>query len=198
MGASRWFWIGVAVLGAAFVALIVVSPEESTLGGSVKLVYVHAAIAIVGEGALVGAGVLGLLYLFLNRGYLYVWAGGLERAALALWVVSGGLSALAMQVIWGGINWREPKLSAFLGALALAFLLNAIAWGIGNSKVWALAYVVVAVAAVVWIGSAGLQLHPASAIRSSDSLLTQVAFYGMIVVVGGLALLLARLLRPRY
>jgi len=166
-----------------FIVLIVsiLSPAESTLGSWIKLLYIHAGLAIVGIMIFILAGIFGVLHLVFKNLSFSKLSKSSQKVALFIWVFNGLLSAFVTKMIWG--KWlflAEPrfKITIFILVLAPIFYLFSL-WA-GDRKTTSILNMVFA-CVVVWLyGTAGSAIfHPTNAARSSSNLLIRLSFFSI-------------------
>ncbi len=173
-------------------ALLVLSPAEATLGSVVKIVYLHGAMERVSVLAYLVAGLLGAAYLLFRRSPLVAWVRAVSELALAFWFGQFAISLPAQVLAWGGIAWGEPRVvSAAWVLLTTAVILAVARWMDG--PVWAaLGACANALAVLIILRGAVNALHPFNPILGSDSAEIKLYYFGIVLCVGALGLLLAR------
>ena len=188
--------VRLAALLAATVLLVLLSPSEQTLGGLVKVIYVHGAMVRVAEVAFLAAGALGVLYLVKENGFAFRWSAALQKTAFMYWLISFLVSLYAMQVVWGGIDPAEPRFISTGRILAIAAVAIAVTYIWDNPKAVAASSIILAAVVIFQTATAGFVLHPTDAIGGSPSLITKAAYYAIVVLFAALAMETARLLLP--
>lgn len=106
---------------AAALILTTVSPAELTLGSSVKLVFLHAAlmwIALIGYTA---AGLVSAASLATSSASRSTWADAIVRVSTGILVATGLLGIVTAVVSWGGVLWGEPRMLMLAKMLLLSF-----------------------------------------------------------------------------
>lgn len=172
-------WILLALLLTAWLVVILLAPEEATLGEGIRIVYVHVALIWAGMAGLILAGGLGGLALWRSRPRVYRWMTVVAWVGLLLFGAGVGTSLIAEVVNWGGIAWNEPRTAANLNLLAVATIAQVAASWIDRPRPAALLNIAVA-AAVVWTTvTTELQLHPADPVGGSGSVAIRLTFYGL-------------------
>ena len=180
---------------AAF--LLVLAPQESTLGQGIKSVYMHVALTWTGMAGFVVAGLLGLALLATGSQRLAVWMQTLGWVAFGFYAAGIAMSTLASKVNWGNIFWQEPRMMAAFNGLAVATIILAaniwIPWLRLRGALQALLPVI-----IFWLTySAPLLLHPRNPITTSDSLGIKLAFGGMFLLMAGVAVWLVWAIRKK-
>jgi len=162
-------------------------PEEQTLGGLIRVIFLHGAMVRVGQLAFLAAGILGALYLAKPGRALIGWSWAVEKVALLLWAGYFISSIIAMTQAWGGINWAEPRFQAASQSLVAAVIGFVISYLVARPRVTAGVNMLVAVIVLGLVFSAGLELHPANPVGESNSAELRLIYY----LITGLMLLLA-------
>jgi hypothetical protein len=174
----------------ATAVLLLIAPEEATLGAGIRSVYVHVALIWVGLAGFVVAGLLGIGLLITGYKPLYPWLRTIGWMGVAFFAAGLAMSAVSSQVNWGAIFWQEPRMRSSSTSLAIAVIVMvAMEWfpwlrlrGVMMTAVPIIFY---------WLTArTELVLHPDNPIRTSDSLGIQATFLGLFVLVGLAAALL--------
>lgn len=164
-----WSWFVLVGLLLAGVLVVVFAPQERTLGGAVKLVYVHVALSRAGMIGFVAAGLIGLAALALAEQRLGRWMAAAGWAALALYG-GGFLVSLGAQIVsWGGIAWREPRVLTAANIFAAAIIVQIVAMWLPWLRVRGALRAVFGLAQVWLSARAPNVLHPGAAISTSTS-----------------------------
>ncbi|MCB8987983.1 MAG: hypothetical protein H6661_09585 [Ardenticatenaceae bacterium] len=182
---TPWIILGGLLTTAVF--LLILAPEESTLGQGIKTVYVHVALTWTGMAGFVIAGLLGLAVLATASRRMAAWMQTLGWVAFGFYAAGIAMSALASKVNWGNVFWQEPRMMAAFNGLAVAVIILAaniwIPWLRLRGALQALLPVI-----IFWLTySAPLLLHPRNPIFTSDSPGIKLAFGGMFLLMVGLA-----------
>lgn len=184
-----------SLMGAAMLWLL---PPEQTLGGVVRVIFLHGALVQVGLLVFAAAGVLGLVYLWRRDLESYAWLVAAQRTGLLVWVAYVLSSMLSTYLAWGQwIAWDEPRVRASASVLVLAVACWLLVWWVDNARFLGLANVVVAGVSWWLIKGATIFRHPFNPIGESSSTTYRLIFAGLMVVVLLIAALVMRRLRPR-
>lgn len=184
-----------SLMGAAMLWLL---PPEQTLGGVVRVIFLHGALVQVGLLVFAAAGVLGLVYLWRRDLESYAWLVAAQRTGLLVWVAYVLSSMLSTYLAWGQwIAWDEPRVRASASVLVLAVACWLLVWWVDNTRFRGLANVVVAGVSWWLIKGATIFRHPFNPIGESSSATYRLIFAGLMVVVLLIAALVMRRLRPR-
>ncbi|MDX1616907.1 MAG: hypothetical protein R3300_21545 [Candidatus Promineifilaceae bacterium] len=187
-----------AVILAAIVLLL--APEEQTLGEGIKIVYVHVAFIWTGMVGLIAAGLLGLFVSVSARRQVEAWNRVLGGVALGAFAIGLLLSGPAASMNWGGVFWREPRTLAALQVLAMGMIVQVlILWPL-PLRLKGLLHAAL-VGFMVWsIQSTPLVLHPDDPARASGSLAIRATFFILFaltsLVAGWLVVIWRRHIRP--
>jgi len=176
--------------GILLLALLVllISPQEQTLGKGIRSVYVHVGLIWAGITGLGMAGLLGLALLVTDRHKVRLWMDRLGWLGFGFYTAGFFISGWAQIVNWGGIAWFEPRLASGLTMMAMAVILlvlsNWLPWG---RLAGLLTFAVIPL--LVWsTTSADLILHPRDPIGSSSATgirLTFLLLYLLSLAAGG-------------
>lgn len=196
-------WLIYVALFLALVALLVLAPAEARLGNVVKIVYAHGAAERVAVVAYLMAGILGITYgvwhAFQQRQSpistlqsLIIWTRAVTETALIFWLAHIVISAPAQILAWGTLTLTEPRVASALNILLATTLVYVAARWIDNTWVWAFAAMVNAAIVVIVLRNTLNILHPLDPILSSDSITIKVFYVAIVVVMGLLAVQIAR------
>jgi hypothetical protein len=180
---TRIWWIlaGIAVVTAV---LLLIAPEEATLGAGIRSVYVHVALIWVGLAGFVVAGLLGLGLLVTGKPTIYPWMRTIGWMGVGFFAAGLAMSAVSSKVNWGAVFWQEPRMRSSSTSLAIAVIVMvAMEWFPWLRLRGALVTAVPII--FFWLTSrTELVLHPSNPIRTSDSVGIQAAFVGLFLLVG--------------
>ena len=172
-----WQWGIPLVLLVGVALLIAFSPEERTLGGGIRSVYLHVGLIWAG---LVGFGVtavLGLGVLLTEKVTWLRWLALVGWVALGFYAAGIFMSMVASADNWGAIFFQEPRMAASLSGLAIA----TIALVLGSWVPWARLRGLLSASIIfvlLWLnGRAELVLHPPNPIATSNSTPIQSTFF---------------------
>lgn len=180
-------WLVLGGLITAVLFLLVLAPEEATLGTGIRTVYIHVALTWTGMAGFVLAGLLGLVVLLTANEKIERWMKTLGWTAFGFYVAGVAMSAIASHVNWGGVFWQEPRMAAALKSLSVATIILVLNMWIPQIRLRGLLQAVIPVA-VAWITySAPLVLHPGNPIFSSEATGIQFAFIGMFLLFAAIA-----------
>jgi hypothetical protein len=167
---------------AAGVLVVLVAPDERTLGGAIKLVYVHVALTWTGLLGFAVAGLLGAYELLARRPWAVRWTTSVGDVALAFFGLSVLSSLLAARLTWGGVFWSEPRLQAALSVLAVGVILRVLAGWVSIPHAAAAAHLGLAGFAAWFLPRTPLVLHPGQAALTTPSSAIAVTFLSLSVL----------------
>lgn len=104
---SRWWLLAVIILLQTIV--LILAPEERTIGTGIKPVYLHVSLTWTGMVLFILTAVLGLILLFSRREGLATWHRTFYLSALVFFGAGFMISLYASFINWGGIPLQEPK-----------------------------------------------------------------------------------------
>jgi hypothetical protein len=177
-------WWGLGLIGVATAVLLLIAPEEATLGRGIRSVYVHVALIWVGLAGFVAAGLLGIGLLITGYERFYPWLRTIGWIGVGFFAAGLAMSAVSSKVNWGAVFWQEPRMRSSSTSLAIAVIVMvAMEWfpwlrlrGVMMTAVPLIFF---------WLTArTELVLHPENPIRTSDSLGIQATFVGLFVLVG--------------
>ena len=193
---KNWlFWLAILITAGL---LLWFAPEEQTLGGGIKSVYVHVALIWVGMAGLTLAGFIGLGVIIWANEQLSSWMQTVGWVAFAFYAAGVGMSVLASKVNWGNVFWQEPRMRAALNTLAVVLIVEVVIdwvpWirlrGVMSAGL---------VAMLAWTTlAAPLVLHPSDPIRTSSSSAIQLTFLGLFLLCALAAVWLVWRLRLKF
>ena len=153
-------------LSLFFVTVIVIvlltffSPEEKSLGSSVRIVYLHGAWVLAAEVTLMAAGLMGLIALTNRRPTYHRWSAALGRSGIVFWITYLPLSLWAMQSNWNGLFLAEPRFRLALIFAVTGLLLQFGLWLINITWLTSLGNATFIVALRIAFSQASNVMHP--------------------------------------
>lgn len=187
---------------AVFVALAIADlwliPAEQTLGGIIKVIFLHGALVEVGLIIFLLGGLVGLAYVIWRTDRLAQWGAALQKTGVILWIVYALASMFSTKLAWGQwIAWDEPRVRASAMVLGLAIACLLFSWWVGSHLFTALANVAVTGVSFYLIKGASLLRHPFDPIGTSSSDTYRLYFGVLMLIVLLLAVQLTFWLRSR-
>ena len=169
-------WLVPAVLIVALAAIVLLAPDEKTLGQGIKSIYVHVTLTWTGMFGLTVAGLLGLVTLANGSQRIDSWAQTIGWVALALFAAGLVMSLVAAQVNWNGVFWAEPRTNAALQIVAVGLIVQILNTWLRSTRLRGALHLGVLVFMTWTMWRTELVLHPRSPIVTSDSMAIQATF----------------------
>jgi hypothetical protein len=177
-----WARIALLLVVAGIWGLLL-SPQERSMGVTIRPVYLHVAATVAGMMMLYAAAGLGLLRTAGLLPRLDTWLRRVWIAGVVMFALGYGLSLLAAQVAWGGIFWAEPRVRASVGVLAVGMVAWAVAprltGKMGGHLLWPAALSVM----MVMLSTAQRVIHPQSPVQDVTPWSIRGTFYGLTVIM---------------
>ncbi|MBK7894289.1 MAG: hypothetical protein IPJ90_05270 [Anaerolineaceae bacterium] len=191
----NWFWGIPLALLIGVTLLIALGPEERTLGGGIRSVYLHVGLIWAGLVGFGGTAVLGLGLLITQKPAWLRWLSPVSWVALGFYAAGVFMSMVASADNWGAVFLQEPRMAASLNGLAVATILLIL----GSWQPWlrvrgALSASVIFI--LLWFNfSAELVLHPQNPITNSEATPIRLTFFFVTALFVALAAWMVMLLR---
>lgn len=182
-----WFWGMPVVLLLSVALLIAFGPEERTLGGGIRSVYLHVGLIWAGLVWFMVTAVLGLGLLITAKEAWLRWLSPVSWVALGTYAAGVFMSMVASADNWGAVFLQEPRMAASLNGLAVAIILLIL----GSWQPWlrvrgALSASIIFI--LFWFNlRAELVLHPPNPIADSNATPIQFTFLLATALFVGLA-----------
>ncbi|NIL99622.1 MAG: hypothetical protein GTN89_01265 [Acidobacteria bacterium] len=173
------------VLATVFVLVVVVvivAPDERTLGSGIQSVYVHVGLTLAGMTGLILAGVLGLIGLFSSRNRFHAWMLSIGRVGLLLFAAGVAVSLVAAHINWGGVALQEPLLRTSVLLLGVAWIAHLVMPLFSRARWHAVLSLVPALGLAVLVLRAPRVMHPPGAVLPSAPAGMLLTFAGLIVL----------------
>ncbi len=184
------------ILCGVVLLLIVSLPPEATLGGVIRIVLLHGALARAGLVVFAAAGLLGLVLLITPGDRLASWTHASQQTALVVWFLAALTSVVATYASWGVfIAWGEPRTQATAVILGLCLLMLVVTPWVGQHRFTGLTNAVLAIFAWLMVTRASSIQHPEQPIGSSPSLQFKAIYLGLVITLVVMALQFTRWIR---
>ena len=192
-----WHWgIPLAVLLGVSL-LIAFGPEERTLGGGIRSVYLHVGLIWTGLIGFAMTAVLGLGVLLTEKRQWQPWLALVSWVSLGFYAAGIFMSMIASFDNWGAVFLQEPRMAASLSGLAVATILLVL----GSWQPWPRVRGGMAASIIfilLWLNlRAELVLHPPNPIANSDAMMIQLTFLSVTLLFVLLASWIVWLLHHR-
>ncbi len=153
--------VPIKIISSLFIGLLLIllAPEDKSLGPMLKLVYLHGALIYTGLLLFLAAGLVSLMSLLRKRqGFSLLFS--IERTAIIFWVAATIIGDLTSVLAWGGLNFSEPRFSATIIISLLSISVYFISTAMDNYKI--VSFLGIGLAASVWVlmSNSGKILHP--------------------------------------
>lgn len=168
-----WLAITLVLFGAVVLMLM---PEEKTLGGSVRLVFLHGALIWVSLLLYFLSALFGATYWVRGQEKAFVAANSLWRWAVIANAISFPTGLYAAKVIWGAVLWSEPRVMANGLMLLSSLLVLGVSLISGNRRGISGLFAIASVAYGVMLLRTSRILHPVNPVGNSDSVSIKVSF----------------------
>ncbi|MCB9418900.1 MAG: hypothetical protein H6667_03805 [Ardenticatenaceae bacterium] len=187
---GRRIWWGIAGIAVVTAVILLIAPEEATLGAGIRSVYVHVALIWVGLAGFVVAGLLGVGLLVTGYERLYPWLRTIGWIGVGFFAAGLAMSAVSSKVNWGAVFWQEPRMRSSSTSLAIAVIVMVAMEWFPWLRVRGLMMTAVPLIFFWLTARTKLVLHPGNPILTSNSVAIQATFVGLFVLVGLAAALL--------
>lgn len=176
---ARWWLLALIVILQA--GILIISPEEATIGVGIKPVYLHVSLTWTGMIWLLVSAVWGVVILIWPKMALSQWQRNMFTVAIILYLAGFLISLYASWLNWGGIPYQEPRIRAAINVVVSGIA----AWILQDllSKRWLKALLPVIPVIYILVGgrSPRMVLHPDSPVATSP-LGIKATFISMLVL----------------
>ena len=194
----RRFWLVLGLCIVLTALILILMPGEKTLGGVIKIVYLHGALSRAGMVGFWAAGIAGVVYLLRPRPPVARWTDALLLSGWGFWVAHFMISMPATRLTWGSwIAWGEPRVTMTLQVLVAGLVVIVITRLLKDDRFTAAAAVLLAVAIAFLLGRTGVLRHPLDPIGSSPAMLFRLIYLLLLIPVIGSMFLVAWRLTQR-
>ncbi len=179
----RWMrplFIGLLLL---LILLLWLSPNERTLGQTIKLIYLHGALVWTAIIIFAISLPVNLVALIRGQDNWFAWGKAFIWTAIVIWLVHTLFSMVTTYVAWGVfIAWLEPRTRFTFNLAAVSILVAAVAYLVDNQRFSSLAFVLLAGLTLGLLPGLDFIQHPLNPIGQSPSNTIQM-FYGAILAI---------------
>lgn len=198
---NRGLVISLILLLCLTIAITFLTPLERTLGGNLRLIYLHGAWVWTGIVTFCAAGILGLIALLLRNQILHTWSRATGWTGLCFWVTYLPMSLAVMQINWNGLFFDEPRWKVPFTFAVIGILLQAGLLFINTPWITSLANIGFTSALIFNLLTMESVLHPDSPVFSSGSsgikLIFILLLISTIILSGVLSYLWIRYFPPK-
>lgn len=181
---TGWWLLGVIVLLQTIV--LVLAPNERTLGAGIKPVYLHVSLTWVGMIFLLLSGIVGVILLFVNREGLARWHRYIFLTGIIFYTVGFVISMYASLVNWGGIPYQEPRIRNTINVVVVGIAAWILYELVNNYRVQAAAGILPLIFIFLARGSDRMVLHPDNPVGSAP-----LGIRATFLIMFGLSILLS-------
>lgn len=183
---NKYKWLPLVFILILQIAVLILSPEERTLGAGIKPVYLHVSLTWTGMVFFLFSAILGIVVLIWGNRQLSCWQRNFFLVAVLFFGVGFIISMYASWVNWGGIPWQEPKIRNALNVLVSGIGIWYLRELIKLERVKGVLGIVPVIYLIIGGRSPQMVLHPDSPVATSP-----LGIRGTFYILFGLALLLA-------
>ncbi len=177
--------------------LIVIAPEEKTLGTGIKVVYVHVAMIWTGMAGFLLTALFGIwVALRPSKGALQ-WTHAIARVSFLMFTGGALLSLVAARVNWGGVFLSEPRMLATTQLIALMLIVLVTTHWLKSIRLKGVLYTLPFVYMLTTVLGVELVLHPESPVVVSSAAPIQLTFFALFALFSLLALWLVWVLKSQ-
>lgn len=176
-------WSSIILSIFIIVLILLLLPDEKTLGSTIKIIYIHVALvqsSLIAYGA---AGIFGLIGFFKNDERIFQWEASLQKTAILFWLLYYLTSMIATYMTWGiWVEWTEPRVHIAFRVIAVSLILLVLSIWIARRIFIHIANVLMAVY-VIYSTKAAINIrHPGNPIGDSDSFVYKLALYAIFIL----------------
>jgi hypothetical protein len=178
--------------------LALLIPPEATLGGTIRIVLLHGALARTGLVVFAAAAACAGLAVVTGRRSLYGWTWTLQVTAVVTWTLYFISSLIATKLTWGvALALAEPRTQASIKILIMAFVFLPLALWIAQDQFTAALNIVAGATAITLTRMAAPVQHPVNPVMDAGTWLFPALFVAMWVVLTLMAFVGATWLHSR-
>lgn len=166
---------------AVAVVLALVAPQERTLGGYIRLIYIHAAVTWVGLALFAASFVAGGANLLIKDKAPAKWADSLFVNAIFFWAASSLIGTVAAYLTWGESWYFEPRTRAAFTILVVALIVYVVGPMMESHIVRMSLQTAVPALVFLLLALTGKLVHPNNAFLKSDSL--EIKLFALIITL---------------
>lgn len=189
---SRTVWLLLGSCAILAVSILLLMPAEKTIGGVIRIVYLHGALSRAGMIGFLAAGAAGGAYLIWARPAMARWSRALAISGWLFWTAHFVVSMPATRMTWGPwIAWGEPRVTMSLQIIAAGLAVLVVSWLVDHTAFTAAANLLMGGAVLVLAERTGVLRHPLDPIGSSPSAQLRLVYLLLLIPVVSAMLLTA-------
>ena len=166
---QRCTWLFPALIVLTQIIVLIISPEERTLGTGIKPVYLHVSLTWTGMVLLLFSGIIGLLVAITAKENLAIWLSLIFSTAFGLYGTGFLVSMYASYINWGSVPVGEPQALTTLNILVVSTVSWILMKWVYPIRVRALLSAVPVVFMAWSVKSSRMALHPDNPVNSSPA-----------------------------
>jgi hypothetical protein len=164
------------ILSFLAVAIAALTPLEKTLGGNLRLVYLHGAWVWTGIITFSVSALTGIAALFTRKNFLHNLSRTSGWSGMCFWLSYLPMSLAVMKINWNGFFFDEPRWKIPFTFAVIGLLLQAGVYLVTTNWITSLANLIYGSALVYNLMKMDSVLHPGSPVFSSESSEINVVF----------------------
>jgi len=147
--------------------ILILSPEERTLGIGIKPVYLHVSLTWAGMLLLLLAALMGILTAIWPKEKLVGWQRNVFTVAVGLYLAGFLISLYASWLNWGGIPYQEPRIRAAINVVVSGIAAWILQDFITNPRIKGIIPMIPLIYVFIGGRSPRMVLHPDNPVASS-------------------------------
>ncbi len=169
------------LFAALWLALLLLTPPERTLGVIIRWVFAHGSLTQASVYLFLMAALTAAGYLLGNKN-LAAWVHVMAVVAFGLWVLGFVISAIPAKIAWGVlVDFNEPRTQMTLRVTAVGLIFLVLVWWINQTKFTAISLIAFAFILLFLVRSTSLIRHPANPIGESPDRLLPILYSGIVL-----------------
>jgi hypothetical protein len=167
------------LFAALWLALLLLTPPERTLGVIIRWVFAHGSLTQASVYLFLMAALTAAGYLLGNKN-LAAWVHVMAVVAFGLWVLGFVISMIPAKIAWGVlVDFNEPRTQMTLRVTAVGLIFLVLVWWINQTKFTAISLIAFAFILLFLVRSTSLIRHPANPIGASPDRLLPLIYAGV-------------------
>ena len=164
------------------VAIATLTPLEKTLGGNLRLVYLHGAWVWTGIITFSISGITALAALLTRNNFLHNLSRSSGWSGMCFWLTYLPMSLAVMKINWNGFFFDEPRWKIPFTFAVIGLLLQVGLYLVNSKWITSLANFIYGSALIYNLMNMDSVLHPGSPVFSSESSEIKLVFILLLTV----------------
>jgi hypothetical protein len=160
-------WLTLGLILVAQITVLILSPEERTLGAGIKPVYYHVSLTWTGLILLMSSFFGGIWTLISGGKKASVWLSRVLNSGFLIYGFGFGISLYASVVNWGGVPFSEPPVRQAIGYMLAGVFFWGATWWIKSARPRGVVGALAAAMVLLATNSSQSILHPESPVNTS-------------------------------